>query len=105
MVSTALTASARAGRARAAVARPPRGRKKASLAGWAFAAPALAVYIAFLVYPALTSLSISFTNWNGISPTRAWVGLANYAHLIHDSVVHTAARNNLIWALVTIIVP
>lgn len=105
MVSNALKASARAGRARAAAARPPRGRKNGSLAGWAFAAPALVVYIAFLIYPALTSLSISFTNWNGISPSRAFVGLANYEHLIHDSVVHTAARNNLIWALVTIVIP
>lgn len=79
--------------------------RNGSLAGWAFAAPALVVYLAFLVYPALTSLSISFTNWNGISPTRTWVGLQNYVGLVHDSVVHTAARNNLIWALVTIVVP
>lgn len=105
MVTNALRASGRARQARAAAPRLPRGRKKGSLAGWAFAAPALVIYIAFLVYPALTSLSISFTNWNGISPTRAFVGLANYAHLIHDSVVHTAARNNLIWALVTIVMP
>jgi raffinose/stachyose/melibiose transport system permease protein len=97
------------------VSRPGRGyprglgrtrvARNGSLAGWAFAAPALAVYIAFLVYPAATSLSISFTNWNGISPTRTFIGFQNYVHLIHDSVVQTAARNNLIWAVVTIVVP
>jgi raffinose/stachyose/melibiose transport system permease protein len=79
--------------------------RKGWLTGWAFAAPGLIVYIAFLVYPAVTSFSISFTNWNGISPTRAFVGLHNYAQLFHDSVIHTAVRNNLIWAMVTIIVP
>src|SRR5215469_16460473 len=75
-----------------------------SLAGWAFAAPALIIYIAFLAYPAVTSFSISLTSWNGISPTKTFVGLQNYVHLIHDSVVQTAARNDLIWALVTIVV-
>ncbi len=82
-----------------------RPARRGSLTGWAFAAPALIVYIAFLVYPAVSSLSLSFTNWNGISPAKAYVGLQNYAHLLHDSVIQTAARNNLIWAMVTIIVP
>jgi raffinose/stachyose/melibiose transport system permease protein len=82
-----------------------RGPRRGFLTGWAFAAPALIVYAAFLVYPAISSVSISFTNWNGISPTRAFVGLQNYVHMLHDSVVHTAARNNLLWALVTIAVP
>ena len=81
----------------------PRGR--GWLTAWAFAAPALIVYVAFLVYPVVSSFSLSFTNWNGISPTKAWVGLQNYSQMLHDSVVQTAARNNLIWALVTIIVP
>jgi len=79
--------------------------RKGQLTGWAFAAPGLIVYIAFLVYPAVSSFSLSFTNWNGISPAKAFVGLQNYVQLFHDSVVHTAARNNLIWAMVTIIVP
>jgi ABC-type sugar transport system permease subunit len=92
-------------RGRPARPSPPRGRGRGALVGWGFAAPALIVYLVFLVYPALTSVSISFTSWNGISPTRAYVGLQNYVHLLHDSVVHTAARNNLIWALVTIVVP
>jgi len=34
----------------------------------AFAAPALLVYAAFLVYPAIYSIRLSFTNWDGLSP-------------------------------------
>ena len=89
----------------AAQARRRRPGKSGSLTGWAFAAPALIAYVAFLVYPALNSAYLSFTNWNGLSPAKAFVGFRNYAALVHDSVVHTAARNNLIWALVTIVVP
>jgi len=71
----------------------------------AFAAPALLVYLAFLVYPAIYSIRLSFTNWDGLSPVKKYVGLGNYTKLLHDPVVHTAVRNNLIWALVTVIVP
>ena len=83
----------------------PKLRARGPLTGWAFAAPALIVYVAFLVYPALNSAYLSFTNWNGLSPTKAFVGFQNYIALVHDSVVHTAVRNNLFWALVTIVVP
>jgi raffinose/stachyose/melibiose transport system permease protein len=104
MARDALTAPAVISR----TAQPARKRglgKTGTLVGWAFAAPALIVYIAFLVYPALNSAFLSFTNWNGLAPTKVFVGFHNYVALLHDSVVHTAARNNLIWALVTIVVP
>jgi len=80
-------------------------RQSGALTGWAFAAPALIVYLAFLVYPALNSAYLSFTNWDGLSPHKAFVGFRNYIYLVRDSVVHTAIRNNLLWALVTIVVP
>ena len=72
---------------------------------WLFAVPALAVYVAFLVYPALSSLFFSLTNWDGLSATYKFVGLSNYFKLPHDPVVVTAVRNNLIWTVVTIAVP
>ncbi|MFD0476180.1 hypothetical protein ACFQ0B_54155 [Nonomuraea thailandensis] len=49
----------------------PKGRWRP----WLFALPALAVYTAFLVYPALSSLWFSFTDWDGLSPpttSSAW---------------------------------
>jgi raffinose/stachyose/melibiose transport system permease protein len=85
--------------------RRPRRKATGALTGWAFAAPALAVYLAFLVYPAARSVELSFTNWDGISSTKKWVGLGNYRKMLHDAVVHTAVRNNIQWALVTILVP
>lgn len=88
---------------------PSAGRRgpalRHSLVPWTFALPALAVYAAFLVYPALRSVYISFTDWDGISPVKKIVGLKNYTDMLHDAVIHTAVRNNIFWALVTIIAP
>jgi raffinose/stachyose/melibiose transport system permease protein len=88
---------------------PPAARRRVaighSLTPWAFALPALAVYAAFVVYPAIRSVYISFTDWDGIAPVKNFVGLKNYTDLLHDAVVHTAVRNNIFWALTTIIVP
>ncbi|MFF4621667.1 carbohydrate ABC transporter permease [Nonomuraea jabiensis] len=72
---------------------------------WLFALPALAVYFAFLVYPALSSLWFSFTDWDGLSPSYNVVGLDNYARMLGDPVMLTAGRNNLLWSVVTIIIP
>ncbi|PZG19101.1 sugar ABC transporter permease [Nonomuraea aridisoli] len=72
---------------------------------WLFALPALTVYVVFLVYPAVSSLWFSFTDWDGLSPAYNVVGLDNYARMLEDPVVLTAGKNNLIWSLVTIVFP
>ena len=51
-----------------------RRRKYGGLNAWLFALPALAVYLIFLVYPALSSLWFSFTDWDGLSATYNVVG-------------------------------
>ncbi|MEV4473111.1 carbohydrate ABC transporter permease [Nonomuraea salmonea] len=84
---------------------PQRGSSKGSWRPWLFAIPALAVYLIFLIYPAASSLWFSFTDWDGLSPGYNLVGLDNYAQMLSDPVVLTAARNNLLWSVVTIVVP
>jgi len=72
---------------------------------WLFVLPAFSVYVIFLVSPALQSVGISFTDWNGVSPDAVFVGLDNYAHIFQDPVAMLALRNNGIWSVVTISVP
>lgn len=84
---------------------PRRKKRYGGLTPWLFAIPALAVYATFLVYPALTSLFFSFTNWDGLSPTYEIVGVDNYVKMTQDPVVQQALLNNLIWTVVTIVVP
>jgi raffinose/stachyose/melibiose transport system permease protein len=80
-------------------------RRHGGLTPWLFALPALLVYVAFLVYPAITSLYFSLTDWDGLSPNYHVVGLDNYRAMADDPVVLHAAINNLIWTAVTIVVP
>ncbi len=47
-------------------------------AGWIFALPALLFYGIFEFRPILSALSYSFYQWDGVAPTKKWVGLANY---------------------------
>lgn len=82
-----------------------RVKRRGGLVAWAFALPALIFYVWFLVAPAFQSLVFSFTDWDGLSPTYALVGLKNYLFMLTDPIVHTAVRNNLIWTAVTITVP
>ncbi|MEV6842866.1 sugar ABC transporter permease [Actinoplanes sp. NPDC051411] len=87
-----------------AALRPRKARHGGPMA-WVFALPALIVYIVFLVYPALSSLWFSFTNWDGLSAAYQVVGLENYKNMVSDPVVRQAAVNNLIWAVVTVALP
>ena len=82
-----------------------RKKKHGGFTPWLFALPALLVYIAFLVYPAFSSLFFSLTDWDGLSPGYNIVGLDNYTAMVQDDVVIRAAINNVIWTVVTIAVP
>ncbi len=84
-----------------------RGRRGpgGGLSPWLFALPALAVYAVFLVYPSLTSLFFSLTDWDGLSPSYNMVGLQNYVDMTKDPVILTALKNNALWTVVTLSVP
>ncbi|SFF41686.1 raffinose/stachyose/melibiose transport system permease protein [Paenibacillus algorifonticola] len=67
---------------------------------WLFVFPALFIYIAVIFIPTLYTLYLSFFNWNGVAPTKTFVGLSNYTDLLlHDSVFPRAVANNLLWTL------
>jgi len=85
-----------------------RGRSVA-LAGYLFLLPACLLLLVFRVVPAVSAVWHSFTSWDGVQPP-AYVGLANFAALLHDSVFWTAVRNNLLvvlsiplWLLVSLV--
>ncbi len=70
-----------------------------------FILPGLLVYLAFMVYPFLDTIYLSFTNWNGVADTKHWVGLANYARMFGDGTVLKAFWNNVIWVVIGTISP
>ncbi|SLN27246.1 Lactose transport system permease protein LacF [Aquimixticola soesokkakensis] len=75
-------------------------------APWLFLAPALAVYAVFAIWPMIDVTLVSFQRWNGIDPTRDFVGLANYTYIFtQDPVFWTAFRNTLIWTALSLVFP
>ncbi|MEV4170317.1 MULTISPECIES: carbohydrate ABC transporter permease [unclassified Nonomuraea] len=72
-----------AGPGRRARRRPPRRRDH--VIGWLLVTPALVYFLVFLLYPALSALYYSFTDWN-LRTDANWVGLANYTDLLFDDV-------------------
>lgn len=87
-----------------AVARRPFGTP--SLTPLLFLAPALLVYVVFLVYPMLWSLWVSLYEWDGLSDNMVFIGLGNYARiLLADEIAQLALWNNVLWTVGTLIVP
>lgn len=69
-----------------------------------FYLPALALVGVFTILPLINGIGISFTNWNGYSAARAFVGADNYARLFSDPNFHTALVNTIIYGVGSTIV-
>ncbi|MCP2329639.1 N-acetylglucosamine transport system permease protein [Hamadaea flava] len=61
----------------------------------ALAVPVI-LYCVLVVSPYAQSFYISLTDWNGLSPQRNFVGLANYTRLVHDDVFWISLWHNVI---------
>jgi raffinose/stachyose/melibiose transport system permease protein len=58
-------------------------RARVALVAWVCLAPALALYVAFVVWPWLLSIDYSLYDWDGIG-AATYVGLANYVRIVTD---------------------
>jgi raffinose/stachyose/melibiose transport system permease protein len=84
-----------------------RRRSHGPRSAWAFLAPALVLYVVFLLYPMVSAFRLSFFEWNGFATTDPrFVGFANYVRLFtQDPVFWTAFRNTVVWVVLSLVVP
>ena len=80
-----------------------RARRRDSLAFYGFISPWLLGTAILTVFPLGYALYVSFTAWDGISPFKPWVGLANYAEVLTSPDTWSALSKTLL--LVAIVVP
>jgi raffinose/stachyose/melibiose transport system permease protein len=73
------------------------------IAAAVFLAPTLAFLVVFIAYPIIDSFVLSTVKWNGISPNKEFVGLANWINLIKDSSFWAAFRNNLVVMFISLL--
>lgn len=74
-------------------------------AGVLFVLPALLLYLIFVGYPFIQTIYFSLTDWNGVRPTKNFIGLANYQEMIRDPLLWKSLRNNVTWVIIGTIVP
>src|SRR5579883_1546601 len=63
-----------------------------------FLLPALFFFTCFVIYPLLSGVYYSMTNWNGIDLTPQFVGLQNFLSLWHDAEFLSSMRVTLTFA-------
>jgi ABC-type sugar transport system permease subunit len=62
------------------------------IAPYVFIAPLMALLAAFIVYPVVMNVIVSFTAWKGYGPWK-WIGLDNYRTMLGDKQFWTSLRN------------
>lgn len=88
-------------------ASPPRGenrRLSRNRAPWWFVLPALAFFAFSVLVPSVQGGWFAFTDWDGISPVKHFVGLAQFRALWHDSAARDAVGTTLMAAVAITVV-
>jgi raffinose/stachyose/melibiose transport system permease protein len=67
-----------------------------------FLAPALVVFLAFVIYPILQSVYYSLFNWKGFGPAVDFIGLDNYVSILSDTIFLKAVGNGLLIVLMSL---
>jgi ABC-type sugar transport system permease subunit len=79
-------------------------RQQRPLAALLFMAPALVLFLVFLLYPILFSVALSFFDWTGFTtrPFQKFAGLSNYARMWVDPIFGIALKNTFIFTLLSL---
>lgn len=69
-----------------------------------FFLPGLLLYAIFFIYPTISALFYSFTNWDGLSSSFQFVGISNYERAFTgDTIFRKTIGNNLKFMLVVVV--
>lgn len=65
-------------------------------------APALVLFLVFVVFPVFQIGYYSGFNWSGVGPVDRFIGIGNFQRAFTDPIFHTALKNNLIVVFVSL---
>jgi len=68
-----------------------------------FVLPGLLLFLAFIIYPSLSAMWLSFFDWKGVGKDFNFVGLANFRQALTSPIFYRAATNNLIFFVAILI--
>lgn len=70
---------------------------------YVFLLPTMLLIVVFVLYPFITGVIYSFSDWNGMIVTR-WVGFENYIRLFQDTNFRAAIQNTLMYGIVVTLI-
>jgi raffinose/stachyose/melibiose transport system permease protein len=77
---------------------------KISKSIYLFFLPGLLLYAIFFIYPTISALFYSFTDWDGLSQSFQFVGISNYERAFTgDTIFRKSIGNNLKFMLVVVV--
>jgi len=65
-----------------------------------FILPSFILYVGFIIIPSLTSIQLSFTNWDGLNPLYRYIGFDNYIEIFTSSRFFNALWRTLYLTLI-----
>lgn len=88
----------------------PQIMKQGRIAPWLYIAPALLIMIAFIVFPAVNTLLLSFKNADAtqsaatacVAGEPCWGILENFRYALTTPIMLNAFRNNLLWVFLMV---
>ncbi len=75
------------------------GERNQTRAGLLFILPAFLHLTVFVLFPILFAFVLSLHRWDVLKPNRPFVGLENYAKLLHDPLFWNALGNSALYTL------
>lgn len=84
---------------------PAPWEKNARLVFAAFLFVPVIFFLVFYVVPVVETVRLSLQSWNGLSPRRIDVGLANYVNLLNNPRFYHSLSNNIRWLFFYVLGP
>lgn len=78
---------------------PVPARRARTAPPWWFAAPAFLLFAFVVLVPSARGVYYAFTDWDGLDPHYAFVGLGNFADMLHDADAVQAIWHTLLIAV------
>ena len=76
-------------------------KEKGDRAGYLFVLPYIIFFLLFTAYPLIFSFVLIFHRWNIVGPMQ-WIGLGNFATLLHDSLFWKSLWNTVRFLIIHI---
>ena len=78
-------------------------RLKKQLTPYLLLLPAVVVMLVFVYLPVLQNFYLSLFRWSSIDPTMTFIDIQNYVRILSDKIVAIGLRNNVLYALISVI--